>query len=178
MKKPRSDSKLKNLPREQQEQIADWCQQDGYAAARARCKAELQIETSEAALSGFWQWFSLRSQFEAAAGQAAAAEELMREFDPQDAAKAEAFGQFVFTQSAVAAQDTETFVKLESLRLAKETARTKASHEARKIALAERRVKLLEDNAARAKAQLESLVSKGGLTPETLAQIEEAARLL
>ena len=44
--------------------------------------------------------------------------------------------------------------------------------------IAYRRVKILEENAAKAKAALEGLKSKGGLTPETLARIEEAARLL
>ena len=45
-----------------------------------------------------------------------------------------------------------------------------------------RRLKLLEDNAAEAKAKLLALTtaakSTGGLTPETLKQIEEAAGLL
>lgn len=42
----------------------------------------------------------------------------------------------------------------------------------------DRRITLLEDNAAKAKAALEGIKSKGGLTQETLKQIEEAARLL
>jgi hypothetical protein len=46
------------------------------------------------------------------------------------------------------------------------------------LKLAERRVLLLEDNAAKAKAALEGIKSKGGLTAETLKQIEEAAKLL
>lgn len=44
--------------------------------------------------------------------------------------------------------------------------------------LASRRVELLESNAAKAKAALEGVKSKGGLTAETLRTIEEAARLL
>ena len=44
--------------------------------------------------------------------------------------------------------------------------------------VAERRVKLLEDRAAEAKAKLTAVATKGGLTPETLKQIEEAASLL
>jgi hypothetical protein len=46
------------------------------------------------------------------------------------------------------------------------------------LALAERRVEMLEANATQAKAALEGIKSKGGLTPETLRQIEEAAKLL
>jgi hypothetical protein len=41
-----------------------------------------------------------------------------------------------------------------------------------------RRLELLERNSAEAKAQLASMVSGGGLSPETIAQIEEAAKLL
>ena len=37
---------------------------------------------------------------------------------------------------------------------------------------------LLEDRAAEAKAKLSAVTAKGGLTPETLKQIEEAANLL
>ena len=52
----------------------------------------------------------------------------------------------------------------------------------RKLAQNDRRIKVLEENQASAKAKLESAVtslkSKGGLTPETLSQIEEAAKLL
>jgi hypothetical protein len=46
------------------------------------------------------------------------------------------------------------------------------------LAQRDRRIRLLEDNQARAKAALEGIKSKGGLTPETLKQIEEAAKLL
>jgi hypothetical protein len=46
------------------------------------------------------------------------------------------------------------------------------------LSISERRVSLLEENAAKAKAALEGIKSKGGLTPETLKQIEEAAGLL
>jgi hypothetical protein len=46
------------------------------------------------------------------------------------------------------------------------------------LSVAERRLKLLEENAASAKAKLTAVASKGGLTPETLKQIEEAAKLL
>jgi len=38
---------------------------------------------------------------------------------------------------------------------------------------------LLEDKAAQAKAAIENVLkSKGGITPETLAQLEEAVKLL
>ncbi len=42
----------------------------------------------------------------------------------------------------------------------------------------DRKLKLLEDRAVEAKARLTEVVSKGGLTPETLQLIEQAAGLL
>jgi hypothetical protein len=41
-----------------------------------------------------------------------------------------------------------------------------------------RRLELLEKNAAQAKDQLSAIASKGGITPETREQIEEALGLL
>lgn len=49
------------------------------------------------------------------------------------------------------------YVALERLELDKRSARTRASQEERKLAIAERRVKLLEDNQARAGAELAKL---------------------
>lgn len=46
------------------------------------------------------------------------------------------------------------------------------------LGVAERRLALLEDHAREAKAKLTAVVSKGGLTPATLKQIEEAAAIL
>ena len=56
--------------------------------------------------------------------------------------------------------------------------RLKELVEPAKLDNASRRVALLEENAAKAKAALEGLKSKGGLTAETLKTIEEAAKLL
>jgi len=46
------------------------------------------------------------------------------------------------------------------------------------VGLKERRIALLESAAASAKSKLESIKKKGGLTADTLKQIEEAAGLL
>lgn len=56
MRKPRSDSKLKNLPLAKREKIAAWCAESGLGPARAKCKSELGIATSERALSEFLRW--------------------------------------------------------------------------------------------------------------------------
>lgn len=153
---------LKQLPREVQDRIAGWCREDGYESARQRCLAELGVETWESSLCSFYRWHSLRAEFERATATADAASELMRGFDPADAARAEAFGQFVFTQAAVAAQDPKVYVALESLRLDKETAAKRAEIEEKKLALAERRVAVMEQKLAKLKGALED----GGLTAE------------
>jgi hypothetical protein len=46
------------------------------------------------------------------------------------------------------------------------------------MALKERRIALLESAASEAKKRLEGIKSKGGISKETLQQIEEAAKLL
>lgn len=56
MRKPRSDSKLKTLPLAKRERIAAWCAEGALGAARAKCKSELGIATSERALSEFAKW--------------------------------------------------------------------------------------------------------------------------
>ena len=47
-----------------------------------------------------------------------------------------------------------------------------------KLAQAERKLKLVEDSAAQAKAELTKIAASGGLTPETQAQIQTALSLL
>jgi hypothetical protein len=49
---------------------------------------------------------------------------------------------------------------------------------ASKLEVDKRKLALLEAKMAEAKSKLESVKSKGGLTPETLKEIEEAAKLL
>ena len=55
MRKPRSDSKLKNLPEATRRKIVAWCGK-GLAEARTICKAELGLVTSETRLSEFVKW--------------------------------------------------------------------------------------------------------------------------
>lgn len=64
------------------------------------------------------------------------------------------------------------------LRLKERAQKLKESTEPQKLKLAERKVSLLENAAAQAKEKLHGIVSKGGLSAETLKQIEEAAGLL
>lgn len=183
--KPRSDSKLKNLPEETQEAIIAWARTaktdehpGGLQYAREQLAAD-GIKVSLRAVSEFVSWWQLRERFSSASERAQQIEDLIKEKNPNlSPDRIRELGQALFTMEAMAEKDAQAYVALESLALAQSTAKTKASLEERKLALAERRVSLLEENAAKAKAALEGIKSKGGLTQETLKQIEEAARLL
>jgi hypothetical protein len=80
-------------------------------------------------------------------------------------------GQMIFTSEMIEGGDVKAFVELVKLQL-----------QAQALEINARKVKLLEDAAAEAKAKLLALTSsaqsRGGLTPETLKEIEEAAGLL
>src|SRR6187402_3815318 len=77
MRKPRSDSKLLNLPHPQQDKLAEWLLDDGmsYAAAKDQLYMDYGVETSESALSVFWERVCQPRQFArvAAASEAAPA---------------------------------------------------------------------------------------------------------
>jgi len=58
VRKPRSDSKLKTLPWERQEQLTDWLLAGvPYREIKERVEQEFEITTSDAALSDYWQEF-------------------------------------------------------------------------------------------------------------------------
>lgn len=56
MKKPRSDSKLANLPEEAQAEIFTWCK-EGLEVARDMLKAQKDISISLGALSSWRAWY-------------------------------------------------------------------------------------------------------------------------
>lgn len=183
--KPRSDSKLKTLPEERQEQIIAWARTQkteehpgGLAYAREQLAAD-GLKVSMSTLSEFVSWYGLQQRFAKAASRANQVADLLQQRNPDmEPEHVRKLAQSIFTLEALDSGDADTFVSLEHLKLAQDSARTKADLENRKLALATRRVVLLEDNAAKAKAALEGLKTKGGLTAETLKTIEEAAKLL
>ena len=184
--RPRSDSKLKLLTEEQQEQIATWARTPksdagpgGLAYAREMLAREYGVKVSLSTLSEFVSWHSLQQRFAKASSRATQVAELLRERAPgMEPEQVRALAQSIFTLEALDAGDAAAYVSLEHLQLSRDAVATRAKLEERKLALAERRVLLLEENAAKAKAALEGIKSKGGLTPETLRTIEEAAGLL
>lgn len=168
MSKPRSDSKLKNLPEERQEQIAEWCRK-GLEHAREQLAAD-GLRVSVRALSEFVSWWGLQQRFRAASSRARQIEEMLAEKAPEmDADQVRKLGQAMFTLEAVDAVDAKGFVRLESLRLDQETAAAKLELERAKLKQRDRRLdqagvalKLAERRVKVAERKLEQL--KGALT--------------
>ena len=178
VRKPRADSKLKNLPDADQEALwllmhptdaetPAWT----LEAVGAHVAETHRISVALSTLSEWHSWYALKRRMDMAAERAnQTALRLAKDSDltPEDI---ERVAQTVFTAETLQSGDVDGYVKLAKLRLQGRA----LDHDARKLAL-------LEASAREAKAKLEALTtaakSNGGLTPETLAQIEEAAGLL
>lgn len=149
MMKPRSDSKLKNLPEDRQEQIIAWSRMPkteecpgGLQHAREQLAAD-GIQVSLRALSEFVSWWQLENRFSGAAARAEQFEKKLLEnpdFSPERAREA---GQALFTMEAMASGDAATFVSLESLALAQRSAKTKYQLEREKLEVSKKRLQLV-----------------------------------
>jgi hypothetical protein len=185
MSKPRSDSPLRNLPEQRQEQIIEWCNTPksdkcvgGYAFAKQQLAAD-GLKASQGALSDFYSWWHLRRDFQRQDSLTRDFEEMLRkEFPSADPKKIQEFGQAFFTMQAAARRDPKEFREMEYLRLSKETAATKGRHKEKELELSERRVVILEGKISKAKEKLTKVAAKGGLSAEALKQIESAAKIL
>lgn len=142
MSKPRSDAVLLNLPEERQEQVWTWCntpKKDGCAGGLEHAQEQLAadgVKVSLSQLSRFCSWYRLRAEFRAADSAAKDVEEFLKAEAPgMSPEKIAAAGQLVFTMQATRENDAEKFVSLESLRLAKTTAQTRAAFEREKLAI-------------------------------------------
>lgn len=142
MSKARSDAKLKTLSDEEQDLVVEWLRTKktaecpgGIRHAREQCKAVLNLDVSNRALSEFLVWWELQQSFSEADIAGQVAEEQMRAFDPTNADKAVAFGHFVFTRQAIAKGDPGTFVAMERLKLDKESAVFKGALERERLDL-------------------------------------------
>lgn len=185
MSKPRADSKLKTLPEDRQERIIEWtrtAKTDACPGGLQHAREQLELDglkVSMRALSEFVSWWELRERFSSAESRAQQVVDLLKAKDPSMSPdKVRELGQALFTMEAINSQQADVFVSLERLALDQRTADAKGKLEREKIKIADRRVKLLEAAARSAKEKLTAVAAKGGLTPETLAEIEEAANLL
>lgn len=165
MKKPRSDSKLANLPEETQAEIAAWCK-EGLEVGRDLLLSKKGTSISVSALSCWYAWYRRQELLQSGNARVLQTLEWYRQNKPQ--ATPEEIRAATFLQLQTLHEEDPQI----QLALLKEQGRDLDR------GLAQRRVKILEENAAKAKAALEGLKTKGGLTAETLKTIEEAAGLL
>jgi len=165
MRKPRSDSKLANLSEKTQDEIFEWCKQ-GYEVARDLCKSKLSLSVSARCLCEWHRWRERQEKLRTGNARVFQTLEWFRKNRP--AASPEEIRNATFLSLTLQHEGDKDF----QLQLLKEQGRDLDRD------LSARRVALLEENAAKAKAALEGLKSKGGLTAETLKTIEEAAKLL
>lgn len=198
-KEIRSDAKLKNLPAEALEDL--WRFRNPEEGGTKLTLEEIAVEiplrygftVSLSTLSEFYSWLRQKKRVEAAAERANQAKLKYAEMNPGAALEElQTVGQFIFTSETMENGDVLNFARLRKLWLQEKAVAQKDQIIAQKdraldqqdktIEQNNRRITLLETAAAEAKAKLLALTSsaqsRGGLTPETLKQIEEAAGLL
>lgn len=165
-RKPRSDSALKTLPEERQAQVAALLASKSLAEVKAEL-AKDGLVTSTAALSEFFSWWQVRQSLQRREDRITGILEQVKADVPEvDQDKLFRLGQSLFGTLAIAEQDGQQWYNTQRLALA-----------AQKLELEDRRIQLLEAKLA----EVQKVVGEakaGGITPETLTKIEEAARLL
>lgn len=124
MKQPRSDSKLKTLPEEEQEKIWQWFQRDGEREPMRLEDAQSEIPlrygftVSLGSLSEWRAWYALRRRMDAARSRAEQARVEWLLDNPDATPEAlERVAQSVFTAEALEAGDIKNFVALAQLRI-------------------------------------------------------------
>lgn len=138
-KKPRCDSRLKNLPEERQGEIADYAAEHGLV----KCAAWLRddgVATSKSALGEFLGWLQLRGQFREDESTAESlVEQLKKEVPALSEEQLDEMGQRTFSLLSIRRQDLGGFVKVRS-------ARSKAVLEREKLKLREVAEKRLQES--------------------------------
>jgi hypothetical protein len=172
MKKPRGDAKLKNLAPEKRKALYELLQQHTLDEVVVLLRSD-GIHTGTRALSEFYSWYPLSQHLEQASTFASSLRTQLAQ-DPRlkdKAAELAEFAQIAFEARAIQSQNSEEFLALKKTRLKeREVTLNESKHEK---ALREEKAK----NDA-AKSALEKAKSKGGLSAETLALIEEQLKLL
>ena len=176
-KEIRSDAKLKNLPPQALEDLWRFRnpEEDGEKLTLEAIAVEIPLRygftCSLSSLSEFYKWLRLKRRMDSAAERASQARIQLASDPAMSPEMLARVGQMVFTAETIEDGNVKAYVELVKLQL-----------QARALEINARKLKLLEDTAKEAKARITALTnaakSTGGLTPETLKQIEEAAGLL
>jgi hypothetical protein len=117
MRKPRSDSRLKTLPEERQEQIAEYARGHSLAETVTWLKEDGFV-TSAAALSEWLSWYLLRDQLERNANTVESVLDELKRSRP-DLTEAELFaaGQAFFSALAIEQRDAKSWKRTQDLRI-------------------------------------------------------------
>lgn len=162
-RKPRGDSVLKTLPPERQAAIIEYLLEHTQPETREWLAAD-GVKTSNASLSEFYSWYQLRKQFSAVEQDTLTVIDLLRRKRPDlDKSELDDYAAEYFQLRALKLDDPETYLQWS-------TARSNARLKERALALEERRVKLLEEKAAKAD-QAEQIEGS------TLSEAEKADRI-
>lgn len=167
------------MTEDQQAQLTDWLLGNiPYHKAKALLKKEFQVETSLAALSAFWDTvvssalIARRQQAVTTADEIA--EEAKKKPGQFDLATLDAIRQKAL---AISIDPRSAPGEVKSLFMLLIKARDQELKN-KDIEIKLRRLEIIEKNAAQAKETLTAVAAKGGLSPETIKEIEEAAKLL
>jgi hypothetical protein len=174
-KKPRSDSKLKNLPADAQETLWRLMHPEdkdtpaySLEAACVHVQEELGISVGLSTLSEWHSWYALSRRMEAASERANQTRlELAQNSDltPQDI---ERVAQTVFTAETLESGNVKAYVALAKLSLAH-----------RALDLDTRRLAILEAKAKFADAVKAAAENRtGGVTAEEMAEIERKLKMM
>jgi hypothetical protein len=183
-KEIRADAKLKNLHAEALEELWRFRnpEEGGEKLTLEAIAVEIPLRygftVSLSSLSEFYKWLRVQKRM-------AEAKSLANDFklelakDPELSEEdIQRMGQRLFMAESVVDGKAKVFADM--VKLKQNNHRLRQNDE--RIEVDKRKIKLLEDAAADAKAKLQAIAnnakSNGGLTPETLKQIEEAAGLL
>ena len=191
-RKTAAHAKLKNLPEEDQETLwllmhpADPAEEpQTYEQVLGHLLNEHDITCSISTLSEWHSWYALNLRMDRADERALQARiRLARDPDISEE-ELDRICARIFKAEAMEKRDGKawaTVKKVEQLDRKLEQADKKLKQDDTKLTHDDRRIFLLEEAAANAKAKLLAITkqakSKGGITPETLAEIEAAAGLL
>ena len=164
-RKPRSDSKLNNLPRDVQAAII--ARMDGadgsYESLVEWISAECGVQTSPAALSGFRRFYLLRQRMELREKRSLDMQELLRRRKTGlSEEEIISIGNQMFLEEGVDSGDAKLFAMILDRVLSKRTAETNAKLKKRQLDISERRVVVMEKKLAEA----EKVNGDSSLTPE------------
>jgi hypothetical protein len=191
-KEPREDAKLQNLPEEELEVMWRFRHPEpGGKKLKLTAIAAVQVplrygfSISLSSLSYFYKWLAVRRDFRESRDVVYQIKEELKR-DPSMSLEAiERAGVIMLATGGIQRKDGKLFsamMKIGQGRTKLEQNDKRLKQTDKTLAQNDRRIQLLEEAAAEAKAKILALTtaakSTGGLTPETLKQIEEAAGLL